>query len=388
MPLFSSTTVTKLNAFCICVLLSCLSACATHTPNMRAAVFQDELFLPKSPVISASELFAISPEMRRYLDGELATRLQKQNPANALHSALYQELELKLKYDADRTFTAQEAFAARAGNCLSLVIMTGALARGLGLDVYFHAIDVEENWLQKGSLIFSSGHVNVTIGRNPPLVRMASDKGRFLTIDFAPVENGRRAIQLTEQSVVALYMNNRAAENLALGKHRDAYWWAKAAITSDASLLPAYNTLAVIYRNSGHTELAASTLKTLLLRDPNNIPALSNLAIVLAKLDQTVELASINARLKKLRTHEPYYFFRQGKLAMQAGNFQLARDLFLREIKRQPDNHQFYFQLALAYAGLGDARQTAASLAKALEYSTTLAEQGIYSAKLSKLRQR
>lgn len=344
--------------------------------------------MPKTAVISADALFAISAEMRRYLDTELAVRLKKQNPANALHSALYQELELKLKYDAGQTFTASEAFAARAGNCLSLVIMTGALAKGLGLDVYFHAIDVEENWLQKGGLMFSSGHVNVTIGRNPPLVRMASDRGRFLTIDFAPVAGGKRATQLSEQAIVALYMNNRAAENLALGKHREAYWWAKAAITSDTNLLPAYNTLAVIYRNSGHTELAKGALRSVLRRDPNNIPALSNLAIVLAKLGHTTELATTNAQLKKLRTHEPYYFFRQGKLAMQAGNYSLARDMFLREIKRQPDNHQFHFQLALAYAGLGDARHTAASLAKALEFSTTLAEQGIYSAKLSKLRQR
>ncbi len=376
-----------LSLVCLCILLNYFSGCATHAPNMRVAVFQDELFLPKSPVISASELFALSPEMRRYLDVELATRLQKQNPAHALHAALYQELELKLKYDADQTLTAQEAFAARAGNCLSLVIMTGALAKGLGLDVYFHAIDVEENWLQKGGLMFSSGHVNVTIGRNPPLVRMASDMGRFLTIDFAPVAGGGRAKQLTEQAIVALYMNNRAAENLALGKHREAYWWAKQAIASDSNLLPAYNTLAVIYRNSGQTQLAAATLRSVLLRDPNNIPALSNLAIVLAKLNQTDALTTINARLKKLRRYEPYYFFRQGKLAMQAGNFEVARDLFLREIKRQPDNHQFYFQLALAHAALGDARQTAASLAKALEYSTTLAEQGIYTAKLSRLRQ-
>jgi hypothetical protein len=40
--------------------------------------------------------------------------------------------------------TAREAFAARTGNCLSLVIMTSAFAKQLGLPVSYRRVVMEE----------------------------------------------------------------------------------------------------------------------------------------------------------------------------------------------------------------------------------------------------
>ena len=44
------------------------------------------------------------------------------------------------------TRSAAEAFDLRAGNCLSRVIMTGALAKELGLPVYYQRVHSEETW--------------------------------------------------------------------------------------------------------------------------------------------------------------------------------------------------------------------------------------------------
>jgi hypothetical protein len=46
-----------------------------------------------------------------------------------LFDALYGNGRLRLDYDSAMTRNATEAFAARSGNCLSLVLMTAAFAR-------------------------------------------------------------------------------------------------------------------------------------------------------------------------------------------------------------------------------------------------------------------
>ena len=207
---------------CLWLLLFSLGTCS-QAQFARTDVFQDQLFVPKSAVLDARDIFKLSPEMRQYLASDFTLQQQNKSRASALHAALYSDLKLKLDHDAHQTRTAAEAFASRSANCLSLVIMTAALAKALDLEVYFHAIETEENLLQRDNLFFFTGHANLTIGKRRPLLRHANDARNYLTIDFAPVQNYKRARPLTEQTIVATYMNNRAAESLAEGKLREAY---------------------------------------------------------------------------------------------------------------------------------------------------------------------
>jgi transglutaminase-like putative cysteine protease len=51
-----------------------------------------------------------------------------------------------LEYDAEETLNASEAFDRKSGNCLSLVLMTAAMARELGLDVRFQNVRMDDSW--------------------------------------------------------------------------------------------------------------------------------------------------------------------------------------------------------------------------------------------------
>ena len=68
-----------------------------------------------------------------------------------LVDALYRRAQLKLEYDAATTKTAAEAFDARSGNCLSLVLMTAALAHELQLPVRYQSAYMEEAWSRNGN---------------------------------------------------------------------------------------------------------------------------------------------------------------------------------------------------------------------------------------------
>ena len=55
----------------------------------------------------------------------VATLARTRSRQRALYDALYERGHLKIEYDAAMTRNASETFDAHAGNCLSLVIMTG-----------------------------------------------------------------------------------------------------------------------------------------------------------------------------------------------------------------------------------------------------------------------
>ena len=52
----------------------------------------------------------------------------------------------------------------------------------------------------------------------------------------------------------------------------------------------------------------------------------------------------------------------------------------------QPNNSEFQFNLALAYAGLGDRQNAEHHLSIAVKFSTTQKEQGIYATKLGRIQ--
>ena len=102
---------------------------------------------------------------------------------------------------------------------------------------------------------------------------------------------------IDERRVLAMYLNNRAAEFMAAGDLATAYWWAREAIVQSPSFLTAYNTLAVVYRRHGNSREAEPVLRYVLEREPGNTQAMSNLVVVLADLGRREESRRLAATL-------------------------------------------------------------------------------------------
>src|SRR5258706_3890813 len=175
-------------------LLSCmlLVACAEMpaAPPQPELLFHDRLFGAPTERIDPDDVFALREPMRRYLSTEIAGHLRSKRRQQALADALYQRQQLKLEYDATTTRNAARAFEARAGNCLSLVIMTAAFAKELGLRVEYQSAFLEETWSRSGDLYLRSGHVNLTLGPRMRDLHTGVDT-RLTTIDSLPPEEGR-----------------------------------------------------------------------------------------------------------------------------------------------------------------------------------------------------
>jgi tetratricopeptide (TPR) repeat protein len=372
-------------------LCALLAACATPQPVAPppSSLFDDSLFAAPSERISDDDIFAVNEPMRQYLARpEVVAQLRRKGLQRGLLDALYEKGELKIDYDGSMTRTAAQAFDARAGNCLSLVVMTAALARELGLNVRFRAAVADEVVSRNSNLLLRSGHVNVTLSRR--FAEPNRPEYDALTIDFLPPEEvkGLRTREISEDRVVAMFMNNRAVEAMVGGRLDDAYAWARESVRRDPNFLGALNTLGVVYLRRGSLTQASRVFIHVLDRDAENRAALANLAGAYWRMGRSEESTSLQRRLALLEPEPPLHFFHLGLAAMKKQDFKAAREHFGRELKRADGNHELHYWLALANLQLGDEEQARQYLAKALQAGPTRTDRDLYAAKLDWIARR
>ncbi len=370
-----------------CVLAACAGPQGLAPPP--DALLDDSLFAAPSERIGADAVFAISEPMRQYLQRpDVIAELRRKGVSRGLLESLYTTGELKIDYDTGMTRTAAQAFDARAGNCLSLVVMTAAFARELGLQVRYQSAYLEETISRSGNLILRSGHVNVTVGRRfvDPRYPVAED----MTVDFLPPEElkGLRTREIAEATVLAMFMNNRAVEALVDGRIDDAYAWAREAVLQDPAFLGSLSTLGVVYLRRGALPQAAAVFRHVLERDDDNRTALANLATTYTRQGRMADAATLQRRLAQIEPEPPFYYFNLGMAAMKKHDFDAAKAMFSRELARDEDNHEFHYWLGVVDFRLGNVEQAREHMARALEASTTRRERELYTAKLDWIRAR
>ena len=374
----------------ILLLSAALAGCASVMPAPApTALFADAGFAPPSEPVTAAGLFTMSPDMRSYLNSPAFTRLlHTRGVRQGLIEALYSKTDLKLEYESKTTRTAAETYAARSGNCLSLVIMTAAFAKELNIPVIFQSISTDDLWSRAGDLYLSNNHVNISLGQRLTDVQRGYDPERHLVVDFLPRDDAAklRSRQLEEDDIIALYMNNRAAEALVQQRISDAYWWAKAAVSVRPATVSPLNTLGVVYQRHGDLALAEQAFRAALAREPQNLAVMRNLQPLLVTLGRPLEAQELAKRIASIEPYPPYHFFDQGMVALKAGDFDGARGLFEREVKRAPYNDEFRFWLGIAHLRLGHMTDAREHIALAVNNSTSRDMRRVYSAKLNYLR--
>jgi tetratricopeptide (TPR) repeat protein len=368
------------------LLCAVLAGCAGSPPLTRSAtaLFDDSQFAAPSERVSADEIFSVSEEMRRYLgQPHVHKQMRLKGVARGLLEALYDAGELKLEYDSGSTRNAAQAFDARAGNCISLVVMTAAFARELGLGVRYQSAHMTEAVSLRSDLLLSSGHLNLTVVPSHP-----SPNDPLMTVDFLPPEElrGLRWREVSESAVVAMYMNNRAVEALVARRVDDGYAWAKEAVRSDPDSLAALNTLGIVYLRRGLLPMAVTVFRHVLERDDANRAALANLVNAYSRQGRTEEARVIQDRLARLEGEPPLHYFALGLAAMERRDFRAARDLFDRELRRAGSFDELHYWLGRAHLELGNVELAQRHLKQAVELSTAREHRQLYEGKLAWLQ--
>ena len=380
------------------VLAAALAGCAALAPPPSPApLLHDALFAHPPRPAGADEVFTLDAPMRAHLQAVVARTSRVADRPAALAESLDALGDLRLDYDASITRNAREAYAAHAGNCLSLVIMAAALAREMGLEVGFQSAATGDVFSREAELTLRSGHVNLVLGnRRPParvpsaLVGVTIDLDERLVVDFLPPEalKGIKLEVIDQRRVLAMYMNNRAVETLVAQRPAEAYAWAREALQHDSGFWAAYNTLGVVYQRSGHLAAAAAVFEHTLVFDPRNVATIGNLEQVRRAQGDEAQANALAVRRLALEPHPPFHFLRLGQAAMAEGQFARARSLFMRELANRGPSHELHYWLAQAQLALGDTALAQQSLRRAMDWSQTPGQQARYAAKLDVLKAR
>jgi tetratricopeptide (TPR) repeat protein len=365
------------------LLVMVLAGCAAPRPPAPPpddGVFNDALFQPPSRPPDVSRLFELTPAMRQYVAERIEPQVWRKGPQHALLDALYTQGELRLEYDAIHTRTAAEAFEARKGNCLSLVIMTAAFARELGLTVRFRDVLDRPAIESNGDLTFVVGHVNLALAHGPGTLRLGTLDTSWLIVDFLPGQDlGRQQVrEVDERRIRAQFMNNRAAEELARGRMDDAYWWLRGARDQDPGFANLYNTLGVLYRHRGALPEAERALRAALALDPGNEHVAGNLAGL------QVALGRAPAGAEGPRPASSRYA--QARQALDDGQLKPALLMLQGELGLTPRNPELHHLLAITQDRLGNTARARWHLERATEYSTMDAQRQRYAGKLERLK--
>lgn len=370
------------------VALLLLNACAARQHvTMPSELFDDAAFGTSSVAASAEDILSASEPMKQYARDVIAPRLKWQTAHAALIDVLADRSQLKLTYDAETTRTASEAFEARAGNCMSLVLMTAAFARELGSPFRFLSVRVDESWGHEGDLLMFAGHVNIRLGPGAVANHHGDLTGESVLVDFLPSADLRRqkSAPIDEPTILAMFMNNKAVEALAEDKLDEAYAWARAAVRQNAAFVGAQNTLGVVYLRHGQPERAEAVFRFALEQAPTNPHALRNLAAALNMMHREREAAEVAKRLAALEP-TPFAEYTLGQKALRAGELERARHHFERALRGGGDAHELHFALAQVLVKQGDVNGAAQQLELAEQTSGTKGLQALYARKLERLK--
>ena len=319
----------------------------------------------------------INQEIRVLVDKAVQDEDENEGRLRKLLLLLYGSDGLALRYAPEVTHTAIESFAARQGNCLSVMNLFVAMARYAGIDANFQTVKVRPNWDRRGNLVVLSQHINAT-GRFGPHRRYVSD--------FTPEVSLQQftSTTLTDVQARSLYFTNIGVEALIEGNSEEALDFLKNALFLDPDSSVAWNNIGAIYSDLGNSELTEFSYKMSVLKDNNSMSAIGNLAKFYRKNGQLARAKQYDRAIERFNETNPYFFYSQGSAALSDDNFVLAEELFLKAVSLMRFEPVFYQALSRLYAAKGENERSTDMIL--ISKNITLQDSQVYEPSSNKMR--
>lgn len=346
---------TLLTILCLASFLTACQSTSTadldlnpHLLDMSFAGFE------KTHIETEDEIFDLTPEAKAFVTKAIKGTDDTQLQIKRLVKAIFNHSDLNMIYDSSANTVAGTTFANGSANCLSLSIMTYALARHAGFGVTFREIDIPEYWTRREGYSLINGHINLRLydyGHNSLYF-----EGRSTLVDFDPFSPKKYfpSFNVEKQRVIAMFYNNKGADALVNGRNYEAYAYFRAAILADKQFQDAWANMGILYRMTGHYDWAENTYEQALTIDDENLTIWENLAILHRFMGRFEKANEIKETVEFKRQNNPYYHFMLGELDFEAQNYELALGHFRKAIKLDGGQHQFYFGVAKVRAAMGD----------------------------------
>lgn len=370
-------------------------SCQSTIANIENTPVYTELYLDNKfeqhtvPAIETEEeVFALDDEMKMMVTDKLLSVREPNKRAKRLLRHIFAKENIDLAYQSAANLTASQAYHSQTANCMSLTIMAYALAKEAGLDIKFQDVKVPEYWVRNGQYNMLTGHVNLILTEARVPNKTVVYGRELLQIDFDPdvYKKSFPKRVINKNTVLAMFYNNKGAQELVEKNYALAYRYLKEATLVDPSFSSAWGNLGILYKLNEINDFAEKSYLHAIDLDSNNLTALTNLSFLLESNKEFDKARKIEKKLHDKRITNPYYHALLADEAFFRGENEKAIKHYKRAIRMDNKVHEFYFGIAKVYYALNEIKRAESAMNKALAYNRTSAIESQYLAKLNFLK--
>lgn len=297
--------------------------------------------------------YAANDEMRDWAVEVVGKSALPEDKLIRIQQGLLDPRQVPVQYEWGYTGTASEVFVTRRANCLAFTNLFVAMARTVGVPVYFLAVGDVENFRREGDLVVVSDHIAVGYG---------GDSGNQRIFDFSedPPADYHSFRKISDLTAIAMFHSNRGAEALQAGFVENAIEWLEIAVKIDPDMANAWVNLGVALRRHDQLDAAEEAYRKALALDPGVYSAYQNLASLLRMRNRVQEAMAYEETLAKRPYRNPYTYLSLGDISLLGGRFNEAEKLYHKSLRLEAQNAEAYAalgQLAVARKELGKARK-------------------------------
>jgi tetratricopeptide (TPR) repeat protein len=379
-----NTLITFIISLSFC---ACQSTSVYVTPSESLLYDQGFVGFTEIQIESEQDVFTLDDNAKAFVKSTIKPMTNKIDQMEALVRGIFDRSNLNLLYQGDANNTANETFHSRAANCLSMSIMTYAMATEAGFHIDFQEIMIPEFWTRKAGFSLLNGHINLKMfAPHDPSVFMLNL--RSFQVDFDP-QSSRSGLPrkiVSKQAVLAMFYNNKGADALLRKDYTSAYAYFREALLLDPDFDSGWVNLGILYRLSGYVNQAEKTYQHALGLNSDSLTAWENLAYLYTFTGREGEAEDILAKVESKRNSNPYYHVNLGEQEMEQEHWDQALGHFRRALALDRSKHEVYFGLARAYFEIGELQQSKRYFKQAKNKANNRQDEDKYQHKLDFLR--
>lgn len=285
----------------------------------------------------------------------------------------------------ERTLTASEAFSGEPGNCMSLVVLTTALANLVDLEIDYQRLTTNPIFDKQQDVILISDHVRSRVFAPKDNDRRVLQPAHAI-IDYFPARETRRAEALDTDGILAMYYSNLAAERILDNELSAATQSAQMALKYDPTHVNAFNLLAILHNRIGDQIQAEAFFRHGLKQHPENLNLLNNYHDLLIAQERDEEAEQVQQRVAALNEVNPYQLMALAEQAFQNEEVRQALRYYEQVLEIAPYLHEVYVQQAVVFESMGQGRRAAQTLHEGLVQARLAATESSYKRRISAIK--
>lgn len=332
-----------------------------------------------------ASLFALSDQQKQHFLSYYNSPTKAHISPNFRLAYYLNDLVSNFSYAGD-TLKAQDVLNKRYGNCMSLALLTTALARLVNLDVVYQQVHTPPLYRRFGKTLTTSTHVrSIILGPEPEKTGDSIVFRGRAVIDYFPSSRDDRGVYISEADFISMYYQNMSAEVMSDDPNL-AYSYLYRAMqltTTNASTL---NSLAVLYRSNGYEKEARKLYEFAIENHIQSVHTLSNFAVLLKKVGDVETLSRIGDMYLKTDDDNPYRWIDLGNEFLAKGKLSEAEMFFNKAIATGPYLGESYLAMAKTYFLQGKVLKAENMMEKALSLSLPSQNRALYTAKLKAIQ--